>query len=135
MTYLTKSIASRIDWCRQQRMQARAPRECEGWDAEEAGLRDALFNRDHTTQYQQGPPAAFERYALGLQDGHALLRTAAVSQQIATPTRTAGTGDVSMRRIMGLTRRAETDSHECRVTENEKIIMGRVSGHGAQPRY
>ena len=135
MTYAPKSIASRIEWCRQHSTQARAPRERAGWQAEEAGLRDALFNRDQMTQYQQGPPAVFERYAMGLQDGHALLRTAAVSQQIATPTRTAGTCDVSMRRIMGLTRRAETDSHECRVTENEKIIMGRVSGHGAQPRY
>ena len=135
MAYATKSIASRIEWCQRQSTQACAPSELAEWQAEEEGLRDALFNRDHTTQYQQGPPAVFERYALGLQDGHALLRTAAVSQHVATPTRTAGTCDVNMRRIMGLTRRAETDSHECRVTGNEKIIMGRVSGHGAQPRY
>jgi hypothetical protein len=68
---------------------------------------DALFNRDHTTQYQQGPPAVFERYALGLKDGHVLLRTAALSYHFAPPTRTAGTCDVSMRRLMGLTRRGE----------------------------
>jgi hypothetical protein len=104
---MTKSIASRIEWCRQQRTQARTPREREGWHAEEEGLRDALFNRDHTTQYQQGPPAVFERYALGLQDGHVLLRTAAMSYHLAPRTRTAGTCDVSMRRIMGLTRRGE----------------------------
>jgi hypothetical protein len=75
----TRSIASRIEWCRRQSTHARAQLlELEGWQAEEEGLRDALFNRDHTTQYQQGPPAVFERYAMGLQDGHAVLRTAAV---------------------------------------------------------
>ncbi len=120
MTYLTKFIASRIDWCQRQSTQACAPHEREGWQAEEAGLRDALFNRDHTTQYQQGPLDVFERYAMGLQEGHALLRNAAVYYQFAPPTRTAGTGDVSTRRIMGLTRRVETDVHECRVTGNDK---------------
>jgi hypothetical protein len=120
MEYKTKSIASRIEWCRQQSTQARAPREREGWHAEEEGLRDALFNRDQITQYQQGPSGVFERYAMGLQDGHALLRTAAVYYHFATPTRTARTCDVSRRRIMGLTRRAETNSDECRVTEPDK---------------
>lgn len=120
MTYLTKFIASRIDWCQRQSTQACTPREREGWQAEEAGLRDALFNRDRTTQYQQGPLDVFERYAMGLQEGHALLRNAAVYYQFARPTRTAGTGDVSTRRIMGLTRRVETDVHECRVTGNDK---------------
>jgi hypothetical protein len=107
MTYLTKSIASRIEWCRQQSTQARAPRELEGWQAEEAGLRDALFNSDHTTQYQQGPRCVFERYAMGLQDGLALLLTAVAYYHFAPPTRTAGTCDASMRRIMGLTKRGE----------------------------
>jgi hypothetical protein len=115
MAYANKSIASRIDWCRRQKIQACAPHEREGWQAEEEGLQDALFNRDHTTQYQHGPPSVFERYALGLQDGHVMLRTAAVSQHFAIPTRTPttgsnagmyGTGDVSTRHIMGLTRRA-----------------------------
>jgi hypothetical protein len=117
---MSKSIESRIEWCRQQSTQACAPHERAGWQAEEEGLWDSLFNRDRTTQYQQGPPGVFERYALGLQDGHALLRTAAVYYHFAPPTRTAGACDVSMRRIMGLTRRAETDSHECRVTGNDK---------------
>jgi hypothetical protein len=116
MTYAPQSIASRIDWCRRQKIQACAPLERAGWHAEEEGLRDALCNRDHMTQYQQGPLGVFERYAMGLQDGHALLRTAAVYQHFATPTRTAGTGrhagsygmdDVSTRRMLGLTRRGE----------------------------
>ena len=120
-----KSIASRIDWCRQQSTQARAPLERAEWQAEEEGLEDALFNRDHTTQYQQGPLSVFERYAMGLQDGHAMLRAAAVNQHFATPTRTATTGSnagmdgmdpVSTSHIMGLTKRARKYLQECRVT-------------------
>jgi len=83
MAYATKSIASRIDWCRRQRIQAHVQLEREGWQAEEEGLQDALLHRDHTTQYQQGPPSVFERYAMGLQDGHAVIRTAAVDQHVA----------------------------------------------------
>ena len=144
MTHETKSIASRIEWCQRQSTQARAQLELEGWQAEEEGLRDALFNRDHTNQYQQRSPGLFERYALGLQDGRAVIRTAAVYQHLALPTCTEGTertagicemGDVSTRHIMGLTRRADTYLHECRGTGNDKKIMGRVSSHGAQPRY
>jgi hypothetical protein len=110
---MNKSIASRIEWCRRQSTQAYAQLERAGWQAEEAGLRDALLNRDHTTQYQQGPPTVFERYALGLQDGHAVLRTAAVYLHFATPTRTAGTlrhagiYGMSTRHIVGLARRGE----------------------------
>jgi hypothetical protein len=120
MTYLTKFISSRIDWCQRQSTQACAPHEREGWQAEEAGLRDALFDRDHTTQYQQGPLDVFERYAMGLQEGHALLRNAAVYYQFAPPPATAGTGDVSTRRIMGLTRRVRKYLQECRVAGNGK---------------
>jgi hypothetical protein len=117
---MSKSIESRIKWCRKQSTQARVPRERAGWHAEEEGLRDALLNRDHTTQYQTGPPAVFERYVIGLQYGQAVLRNAAVYYHFATPTRTAGTCDVSMRRIMGITRRGEPDLPECRITGNEK---------------
>jgi hypothetical protein len=78
MAYAPKSIASRIDWCQRQSTQTCAPLERAGWQAEEEGLRDALLHRDHTTQYQHGPPSVFEWYALGLQDGHAMLRTAAI---------------------------------------------------------
>jgi hypothetical protein len=129
MAYATKSIASRIDWCRRQSTQTCAQLERAGWQAEEEGLWDALFNRDHTTQYQKGPPAVFERYVTGLQDGQALLRTAAVSYHFAPPTRTAttgsnagidGMGDVSMRHLMGLTRRARKYLHESRVTGHHK---------------
>lgn len=85
MAYATNSITSRIEWCRRQRTQARAQLELEGWQAEEEGLRDALLNRDHTNQYQQGPPGVFERYAMGLQDGQALIRAAGEDRHVATP--------------------------------------------------
>ena len=85
MAYATNSLASRIEWCRRQRAQARAQLELEGWQAEEEGLRDALLNRDHTNQYQHCPPGVFERYAMGLQDGESLIRAAAVDQHMATP--------------------------------------------------
>ena len=58
---------------------------CEGWQAEEEGLCDALFNRNHTNQYQHCPPGVFERYVMGLQDGQALIRAAAVDQHFTTP--------------------------------------------------
>ena len=85
MAYAANSIASRIEWCRRQRTQTLAQLELEGWRAEEEGLLDALLNRDHTNQYLHCPPAVFERYAMGLQDGQALMRTAAVDQHLATP--------------------------------------------------
>ena len=113
----TKSFASRIEWCRRQRTQTRAQLELEGWQAEEAGLQDALFNRDRTTQYQQGPASVFKRYAMGLQDGRSVLRAAVVLKQFAPATRTAthGMGNVNM---LGLTRHV-------------KKITGSVSSHGA----
>ena len=126
---MSKSIASRIEWCRRQSTQACAPRELAGWQAEEEGLLDALFNRDHTNQYQQGPPGLFERYVMGLQDGQALIRTSAVYHHLATPTSQAGTGrsvdtygmdDVSTGHILRLTRRGETYLQECLVTGNDK---------------
>ena len=80
MAYANKYIASRIDWCRRESTQVYAPLESAGWRAEAEGLEDALFHRDHTNQYQQGPPSVFERYVLGLADGHAVLRMAAVHQ-------------------------------------------------------
>lgn len=137
MAYETESFASRIEWCRRQSTQARAPLERAGWRAEEEGLRDALLNKNHTYQYQQGPPGVFERYAMGLQYGREVLRTAATYHQFAPPTRTATTGrhadiygidDASTRRIriVGLTRRTETDVHASRVTGNDKKIMGHV---------
>ena len=67
-------LVARIDWCRRQRRQAPTQREVEGWCAEEEGLWDALLERDHTDQYRQSPPSVFERYAMGLDDGRALIR-------------------------------------------------------------
>ena len=85
MAYTTTSIASRIEWCRRQRTQACAQLELEGWQAEEDGLWDALLDRDHTNQYQQSPPGVFARYTMGLQDGHAMMRTTAVGQHFTAP--------------------------------------------------
>jgi hypothetical protein len=84
MAYGTEPIVSRIAWCRRQTMQACERRELEAWHAEEEGLRDALLNRDHTNQYRYGPPGVFERYVMGLHDGLALIRAAAVDQHHAT---------------------------------------------------
>ena len=84
MAYVTEPIVSRIAWCRRQTMQARERLELDGWHAEEEGLRDALLNRDHTNQYRYGPSGVFERYVMGLQDGLALIRAAAVDQYHAT---------------------------------------------------
>jgi len=114
MAYANKSITARIEWCQRQSTQACAPLETAGWRAEVEGLEDALLHRDHTNQYQQGSPSVFERYALGLQDGQAVLRAAAVLQHAAPPVHHAGTesnassyrmGDVSTRHMLGPTRR------------------------------
>lgn len=86
---MSKSIASRIEWCQRLSVEACAPLEIAEWRAEAEGLRDALLHSDHTTQYQQGPPSVFERYATGLQDGRISLRIAAVPQQFAPLTRIA----------------------------------------------
>ena len=91
MKYESANIASRIEWCRRQKTQACTQLELEGWQAEEGGLRDALFNRDHTNQYQHGPICVYGRYVLGLQDGQALIRAAAMDQHFATPDVTHGT--------------------------------------------
>lgn len=70
----TNPLVARIEWCRRQRRQAPTQREVEGWCAEEEGLWDALLERDHTDQYRHSLPAVFERYAMGLEDGRALIR-------------------------------------------------------------
>jgi hypothetical protein len=127
MAYANKYIESRIDWCRRESTQVCAPLESAGWRAEAEGLEDALLHRDHTNQYQEGPPSVFERYLLGLQDGQAVLRTAAVHQHVAPPVHQAGAerkansdrmSDVNTRRMLGRTRRG-------------KSKMGSVWGHGA----
>ena len=84
MAYTSESIASRIAWCQRQKTQTSARLDLEAWDAEEEGLRDALLNRDHTYQYRDYPRGVFERYLMGLQDGRAMIRIAALCQQRAT---------------------------------------------------
>ena len=84
MAYTSESIASRIAWCQRQKTQSSVQLDLEAWHAEEEGLRDALFNRDHTNQYRDYPRGVFERYLLGLQDGRAMIRIAALSQHRAT---------------------------------------------------
>lgn len=76
-------IMSRIEWCRQQRTQARTEAEMEGWRAEEEGLRDALLNSDHTNDYRYSPPDVCERYAMGFGDGQALIRLSWVNRHLA----------------------------------------------------
>ena len=127
MAFQTESLTARIEWCRQQSTQTCAPLEIAEWRAEAEGLEDALLHRDHMNQYQQGSPSVFERYALGLQDGHAVLRAAAVHQHVAPPVHQAGVerkassdrmGDVNTRSMLGRTRHG-------------KNTMGSVWGHGA----
>jgi hypothetical protein len=81
MAYATNSIMARIAWCLRQRKHARGQRESEEWHAEEEGLRDALYNQDHSNRYQSSSHGLFMRYAIGLQDGCTLLRTGAMRQQ------------------------------------------------------
>jgi hypothetical protein len=81
MAYATNSIMARIEWCLRQRKQAHGQRESEEWHAEEEGLRDALYNQDHSNRYRSGPPCLFVRYAIGLQDGCTLRRTGAMRPQ------------------------------------------------------
>src|SRR5262245_5450585 len=74
MAHTSPSIEARIKRCRRQRTQALTQAELEAWRAEEEGLRDALLERDHRHQYRDRPPAVFERYTMGFEDGKALIR-------------------------------------------------------------
>lgn len=82
MGYPTNSIESRIEWCRRKRAQLATSREREEWEAEEQGLQDAILNTDHTNQYRHSSPGVFERYAMGLQDGKALIRAEEVASLV-----------------------------------------------------
>jgi hypothetical protein len=82
MKHTTNPITVRIEWCRRQIAQARTEPEMDGWRAEEDGLRDALINSDHTDDYRLCPPEVRERYALGFQDGTALLRATRIERVI-----------------------------------------------------
>src|SRR5262245_50362871 len=74
------SLLARLAWCQKQRLKGTTKAELEAWCAEEEGLTDALLDRDQTSHFQTNSPAVFERYALGLEDGRALIRAAWVSR-------------------------------------------------------
>jgi hypothetical protein len=83
-TSIMSRLMSRIEWCRLQETQAGTPSELEGWRAEQEGLRDAILNREHTNPYRYSPPALVERYAIGLEDGRALMRLARADKHVPT---------------------------------------------------
>lgn len=84
MAVTSTSVMSRIEWCRQQRSQARTEAELEAWRAEEEGLRDALLNSDHTTDYRYSPRDVCERYTMGFKDGQALIRLSRMDRLLTT---------------------------------------------------
>ena len=79
MKYQPTNIISRIQWCRvQQQLPSVTQEERVGWRMEEAGLMDALGNRDRTAFMREEYRSQFARYQLGLEDGKALLRVSLV---------------------------------------------------------
>jgi hypothetical protein len=75
MKYEPNNILSRIEWCRlQQERHSVTVDERAGWQAEEAGLMDALDRRDRRMFMRATYPSQFIRYQCGLEDGRALLR-------------------------------------------------------------
>jgi hypothetical protein len=75
MKHEPMNIISRIEWCRiQQRLHSITSDERAGWQAEEAGLIDALNDRDRGVLMRKEHSSEFVRYQCGLEDGQALLR-------------------------------------------------------------
>jgi hypothetical protein len=70
-------LIARIGWCHRQAMNTQTPAEADGWWAEKQGLIDALLHRDATDTYEERPGTR-ARYAMGLEDGVVLIRTARV---------------------------------------------------------
>ncbi|HKY72902.1 MAG TPA: hypothetical protein VJL88_13365 [Nitrospira sp.] len=70
-------LIARIGWCHRQAVNALTSAEADGWWAEKQGLIDALLHRDDTDTYK-GRPGLRARYAMGLEDGGSLIRTAKV---------------------------------------------------------
>ena len=80
------NIISRIQWCRlQQQRPAVTQEERVGWRMEEAGLMDALGNRERTAFMRVEYRSQFIRYQRGLEDGKALLRVSTVFASGMTP--------------------------------------------------
>jgi hypothetical protein len=65
-------LQRRIEWCHVQRSMAATRDEDEGWQAEEAGLSDALHGVDRTEHWNNLSPSRTRRYEVGLRDGLAL---------------------------------------------------------------
>jgi len=65
-------LQRRIEWCHLQRSMAVTRDEDEGWQAEEAGLSDALHSVDRTEHWNNFSPSRVTRYEVGLRDGLAL---------------------------------------------------------------
>ncbi len=76
MDHSPNDILSRIEWCRLERKGAVTRDEEERWQAEEAGLIDALLGRDRTEIRKNSHPSLLERYKLGLQDGRSCASSA-----------------------------------------------------------
>ena len=91
------SIIFRIVWCRKLRKQASTRAEEEEWRAEEQGLRDALFTRDHSYHYRSHLPSVFDRYLLGFQDAQALIRMASMERH---PAQASDNAHVSSSRLL-----------------------------------
>lgn len=86
MKYEPNNITSRIQWCRlQQRLPSITQEERVGWQMEEAGLIDALGNRDRTAFMREKYRSQFARYQCGFEDGKALLRVSTVFASGMTP--------------------------------------------------
>ena len=78
MAHASTCIVALIERCRRLGTKARTQAELDASRAQEEGLRDALLDSDHTHQYRDSPPGVFERYAISLQYGRALIRWACV---------------------------------------------------------
>ena len=79
MQYEPTPIISRIHWCRLQEQNSLTQDERAGWQAEEAGLVDALGSRDRIAFMRKQHPSFFPRYQIGIKDGQALLRLSTVT--------------------------------------------------------
>src|SRR5262249_50851004 len=85
-----------------QRTRAHTQAELDAWRAEEEGLRDALLERDQTHEYRGRRAAVVERYAMGVEDGKALIRLACMdARQTTTVQQDTGVSRDSSRRTIG----------------------------------
>ena len=80
MEYKSKSIASRIEWCRRLKMRARTQLSVKNGKPKRrgSGTRSSIAEFTRTSNC---PPGVFKRYVIGFQDGEALIRTAAADHR------------------------------------------------------